>query len=215
MEQNKYYDKIKPRRLEKLIADVSEGQAGALEQLYDAIKTAVYSYALSPTKNAIDANVVSTWLTGNSDAKKIASDYGISLGKAELITKILAADTSKTHTAETLAVLNINDLTLIFQGLVTEKVGTGEAGDKSYIGQNAAQQIAFEAVGDGVNAQTIQKLKTKMDYEDGSMVYEVEFDDNHGKKTVVEVEFVAGAYEYELKIDVNTNSVLKCSKERA
>lgn len=58
MEQNKYYDKIKPRRLEKLIADVSEGQAGALEQLYDAIKTAVYSYALSLTKNAFDAEDV-------------------------------------------------------------------------------------------------------------------------------------------------------------
>lgn len=318
----------------------------------ELIKTVTEQITVTLKGNAIDANVVSTWLTGNSDAKKIASDYGISLGKAELITKILAADTSKTHTAETLAALKINDLTLILQGLVTEKVGTGEASDKSYIGQNAAEQIAFEAVGEGVNAQTVQKLKTKMDFEDGSMVYEVEFvydgieyefeieavfgtivkqevekkhgvpagtekitseqalqlaydragvtdssqveqlktetdredgeivyeiefvvsgseyefeigeygtiykqktklvktsqsgrqddafyktlvakylgineaditefevefDDDHDKKTVVEVEFVAGRYEYELKIDVNTNSVLKCSKERA
>lgn len=318
----------------------------------ELIKTVTEQITVTLKGNAIDANVVSTWLTGNSDAKKIASDYGISLGKAELITKILAADTSKTHTAETLAALKINDLTLILQGLVTEKVGTGEASDKSYIGQNAAEQIAFEAVGEGVNAQTVSKLKTKMDFEDGSMVYEVEFvydgieyefeieavfgtivkrevekkhrtpvgtekitpeqalqlaydragvtdssqveklktetdredgeivyeiefvfsgaeyefeigeygtiyqqktkivktsqsgrqddafyktlvdkylgineaditefevefDDDHGKKTVVEVEFVAGGYEYALKIDVNTNSVLKCFKKRA
>lgn len=304
--------------------------------------------------NSVNANVVTAWVTGNTEAKKIAEQYGISLGKAELITKILAADTSKTHTAETLAALKINDLTLILQGLVTEKVGTGEASDKSYIGQNAAEQIAFEAVGEGVNAQTVSKLKTKMDFEDGSMVYEVEFvydgieyefeieavfgkiveqeiskddyipngdavkmtkeqalalayelagvtdqtqvtnldqktdkdhgktiyevefvydgteyefeigeygtvfkrkakalksdesqaianqafykslvckllgineaditefeiepDDDHGKKTVVEVEFVAGGYEYEIKIDVNTNAILKCSKELA
>lgn len=58
MEQNKYYNKIKPRRLEKLIADVAEGQASALEQLYDSIKTPVYSYALSLTKNAFDAEDV-------------------------------------------------------------------------------------------------------------------------------------------------------------
>lgn len=320
----------------------------------ELIKTVTEQITVTLKGNSVNANVVAAWVTGNTEAKKIAEEYGISVGKAELIAQILAADESGTHTAETLAALKINDLTLILQGLAGSTVGTGEASEKSYIGEQAAKQIAFAAVGEEVTEQNVSRLKVKLDFEDGVMVYEVEFiyngieyefeieaalgkivkqevdkdhhnptvgaekitkeqalalayelagvtdqtkvanleqktdkdhgktiykvefvydgteyefeigeygtvfkrkakalksdenqvianqafykslvckllgineaditefeielDDDHGKKAVVEVEFVAGGYEYEIKIDVHTNAILKCSKELA
>ena len=72
------------------------------------------------------------------------------------------------------------------------------ASDGAYIGTEAAQAAAYAHA--GVTAASVRELETEFDYEDGRMVYEVEFK--------------SGATEYEYDIDATNGTVVKYKTER-
>lgn len=142
--------------------------------------------------------VLSQTITESSSLQQLADQYGITLGKAQLIQEIL--DSTTEHTFEELVPLSINELNLIIgtAGAETEKVyATGNASDKAYIGEMKAKDIAFADA--GVNEADILFYEMDMDVERGVMVYEMDF--KHG------------GYEYEYDIDAQNGDIVKKQKK--
>ncbi len=125
---------------------------------------------------------------------ELAAQYGITLGKAQLISEIIKGNTR--YAFEDLADLTINELNLIAASpkVQLEKVqAEGKASDKGYIGSDKAIEIAMEAA--GVKAADARDVEFEMDYEAGVMVYEVEFETATG--------------EYEFDINALTGEIVK------
>ena len=122
----------------------------------------------------------------DSDTVKLADKYGITVGKAALIRQIIAADSR--HSFEELAPLSINELNLIADGKPLSGIASNgaAASSKAYIGRDAAVDAALGHA--GVTRSEVRKLDVDLDYEHGSMVYEVEF-----KVGTAEYEYDIGA----------------------
>lgn len=122
----------------------------------------------------------------DSDTVKLADKYGITVGKAALIRQIVAADSR--HSFEELAPLSINELNLIADGKTLSGIASNgaAASSKAYIGRDAAVDAALGHA--GVTRSEVRKLEVDLDYEHGSMVYEVEF-----KVGAAEYEYDIGA----------------------
>lgn len=138
-------------------------------------------------------SVVSQSITSSSDKEALANSYGISVGKLELIEKLIAKN--NLYTYEDLKDLSINELNLLL-GSTTENVTTsGTASDKSYIGRDKALEIALSDA--GVSSPTWSEVE--MDYDDGFMTYEVEFTYNNR--------------EYDYEINAITGDILESNRE--
>ncbi len=138
-------------------------------------------------------SVVSQSITSSSDKEALANSYGISVGKLELIEKLIAKN--NLYTYEDLKDLSINELNLLL-GSTTENVTTsGTASDKSYIGRDKALEIALSDA--GVSDPTWSEVE--MDYDDGFMTYEVEFTYNNR--------------EYDYEINAITGDILESNRE--
>ena len=122
----------------------------------------------------------------DSDTVKLADKYGITVGKAALIRQIVAADSR--HSFEELAPLSINELNLIADGKTLSGIASdgAAASSKAYIGRDAAVDAALGHA--EVTRSEVRKLEVDLDYEHGSMVYEVEF-----KVGTAEYEYDIGA----------------------
>ena len=103
-----------------------------------------------------------------------------------LIRQIIAADSR--HSFEELAPLSINELNLIADGKTLSGIASdgAAASSKAYIGRDAAVDAALGHA--GVTRSEVRKLDVDLDYEHGSMVYEVEF-----KVGTAEYEYDIGA----------------------
>ena len=123
------------------------------------------------------------------------------------------------HTFEELVGLSINDLNLLYTSLITAPAepstgdgtsgsgtaaepaptiqSSGQASDSAYIGVEAAKSAAFAHA--GLDASQVTMGEVDFDYEDGRMVYELEF--------------YANGAEYEYDIDASTGAVVKSSQE--
>ncbi len=113
----------------------------------------------------------------SSEAKELAEKHGISVGKVHFINRIIASDNR--YSFEELVPLSINELNLLSKSgqKVNESVdASGEASQKKYIGYEAAKKAALGAL--GVTESDIRNLEIEIDYENGKMVYEIEFDYN-------------------------------------
>ena len=138
-------------------------------------------------------SVVSQSITSSSDKEALANSYGISVGKLELIEKLIAKN--NLYTYEELKDLSINELNLLL-GSTTENVTTsGTASDKSYIGRDKALEIALSDA--GVSSPTWSEVE--MDYDDGFMTYEVEFTYNNR--------------EYDYEINAINGDILESNRE--
>ena len=107
-------------------------------------------------------------------AEEVQQSYDISAAKARLIAQIMQKDVNGKHTVESLVALKVNDLSLILEGLVGASIGSGTASEGAYIGKDAALKAALEAFRIDLTTN-VKDLKIKLDFEDGRMVYEVEF----------------------------------------
>ena len=112
------------------------------------------------------------------------------MGKARLIQQITASN--PLYAFADLAPLSINELNLLSTSGSTgleavESVGT--ASDKAYIGHEKARDAALQDA--GVTAAQASGLEVEMDYDDGLMVYEVEFRAN-GREYEYEVNALSG-----------------------
>ncbi len=142
--------------------------------------------------------VLSQTVTKNDDLKQLAQKNGVTVGKAQLIQAVLGKN--GTHTFEELAKLSINELNLLLRGepggeARVETVGT--ASDKAYIGEARAKEIALKKA--GVSAGSLTAYEIELDFDDGAMIYDVEF--------------TTGDSEYDCEIDARTGVVVKFEKE--
>lgn len=138
--------------------------------------------------------VLSQTLSEDGDIQRLAEKYDISTGKAALIQSVLAQNPSLLF--EDLTSLSINELNLLSaskEGNTPPITSTGSASDKAYIGYDRAKSIALEHA--GVAAGNAVSMQAELDWEDGRMVYEVEF--------------FAGTKEYEYDIDATTGTIHK------
>mgnify|MGYP002542489664 CR=1 FL=1 len=142
--------------------------------------------------------VLSQTVAADDSLQQLADEYGISLGKAQLIQELTALN--PTYTFNALAGLSINELNLLMaQNAKPENVASsGTASDKAYIGVEEAQTIALAHADVAAGNAVIREAK--LDTEDGVLVYEIEF--------------TADGYEYEYDIDAASGSVVKFEKER-
>ena len=175
------------------VEDSDSARGAALQQTLSQEINDILSAA------SINAAVLSQTVSADSTLQAKADQYGISLGKATLIQSLV--DQSTHLTFEELVGLTVNELNLLASNpttTLTSVSSTGSASDGAYIGTEAAQAAAYAHA--GVTAASVRELETEFDYEDGRMVYEVEFK--------------SGATEYEYDIDATNGTVVKYKTER-
>lgn len=189
----------------------------------DAGRGARLQQELTDQADAILANtsvngaILSQTIQNSQQLQELSDAYGITTGKAALIQTIVDTGNSL-HTFEELVGLSINDLNLLYTSLTTAPAGpstgggtsgsgtvetapaiqsSGQASDSAYIGVEAAKSAAFAHA--GLDASQVTMGEVDFDYEDGRMVYELEF--------------YANGAEYEYDIDASTGAVVKSSQE--
>ena len=165
----------------------------------------------------VNGAILSQTIQNSQQLQQLAETYGITAGKAALIQTIVDNGNSL-HTFEELVGLSINDLNLLYTSLTAAQTGqatgespagsgtaetapaiqsSGQASDGAYIGVEAAKNAALAHA--GLTAGQVTMGEVDFDYEDGRMVYEIEF--------------YAGGVEYEYDIDAATGAVVKSSRE--
>ena len=189
----------------------------------DAGRGARLQQELTDQADAILANtsvngaILSQTIQNSQQLQELSDTYGITTGKAALIQTIVDTGNSL-HTFEELVGLSINDLNLLYTSLTTAPAepstgdgtsgsgtaetapaiqSSGQASDSAYIGVEAAKSAAFAHA--GLDASQVTMGEVDFDYEDGRMVYELEF--------------YANGAEYEYDIDASTGAVVKSSQE--
>ena len=189
----------------------------------DASRGARLQQELTDQADAILANtsvngaILSQTIQNSQQLQELSDSYGITTGKAALIQTIVDNGNSL-HTFEELVGLSINDLNLLYTSLTTAPAepstgggtsgsgtaetapaiqSSGQASDSAYIGVEAAKSAAFAHA--GLEASQVTMGEVDFDYEDGRMVYELEF--------------YANGAEYEYDIDASTGAVVKFSQE--
>lgn len=194
----------------------------------DAGRGARLQQELTDQADAILANtsvngaILSQTIQNSQQLQELSDTYGITTGKAALIQTIVDTGNSL-HTFEELVGLSINDLNLLYTSLTSAPAepstgggtsggsasgsgtaetapaiqSSGQASDSAYIGVEAAKSAAFAHA--GLDAAQVTMGEVDFDYEDGRMVYELEF--------------YANGAEYEYDIDASTGAVVKFSQE--
>ena len=150
--------------------------------------------------DTFEGAVLSQNITADQELDALAQQHGITAGKARLVQQIAAQNTM--HTFEELAPLSINELNLLSSssgGSLDNVSSVGSASDKAYIGKDAAKKAALAHA--GVQESDITRYEVEMDYERGTMVYEIEFHHN--------------GREYDYDVDAVTGEVLWSSNERS
>lgn len=143
--------------------------------------------------NGNNISVVSQSITVGDDNTSLAQEYGISVGKLELIEKLI--EKNNLYTYESLKDLSINELNLLLGSTIENVTTSGSASEKAYIGKDKALEIALSDA--SVSDPTWSEVE--MDYDDGLMVYEVEFTYNNR--------------EYDYEINATTGDIIKSDRE--
>lgn len=172
--------------------DAASGQA-MQEKLMGEINQILES---SNVSGAVLAQTVSD----NSEIRALAEKYDITEGKVKLIQQIVQQNTF--YTFEELVPLTINELNLISEsgGTKLDNIASiGTASASAYVDEQTAMDAAFTHA--GVSSADAEKIKCKFDWENGAMVYEIDFD--------------ASGVEYEYEVNATTGAVVKFEKETA
>lgn len=182
-----YIDELKNSLLISVTGDNQENNEKLREQLSLNIDNLL-------KESHIDGSIVSQILDNNDHLKKLANQYNISVGKAEIIQQLI--DKNNLYTFEKLKDLTVNELNILLKSNAVENVNvTGNASVSGYIGEEKAKEIALHDA--QVSSPTIKKIE--LDYDDGEMIYEVEF--------------IKDGVEYEYDIDAKSGQILKKDTE--
>lgn len=188
MLKNGYIDELRNSVLVSVSGDGSIDTAALEAKLMQEVSSALDGAGAVVAQNLDDID---------NDTRKLAERYGISVGKAAFIEKII--ELNPTLKVEELATLSINELCLLANG---KEIGgtlySGSTSDKAYIGAERAKSIALSHA--SLAETAVFDLDCELDYEYGRMVYEVDFDAN-------------GA-EYEYEIDAKSGDILLFEIER-
>ncbi len=184
MVKNGFIDEMKNSILITVDSNNAEKELRLREHLETEVNKVLESYSV---KGAILSQAVK-----RDDAiRQLAEKYEISKGKASLIDMLIKENPGLDY-AEA-ARLPINDLNLIMEhrGHKPMELHTyGRASNKGYIGEDKAASIALTHA--GLNKNDLTAFEVEMDYEDGRMIYEVEFKDKNGKEYEYEIDAVNG-----------------------
>lgn len=163
----------------------------------------------------VNGAILSQVMVHSDELSQKAQEYGISAGKAALIQAVVEGS-NNTKTFEDLVGLSINELNLLYTaqtslptndddlGVIggaegyTYIVTEGSASQNAYIGVEAAKTAALKHA--GFSASQVTFLDAEYDYDDGRMIYEVEFHVN--------------GTEYDYDIDALTGAVVKYQSEQ-
>lgn len=143
---------------------------------------------------SIGGAILSQTRSDDKNLTSLAKEHNISVGKAQLIDKLINID-SRLNFAD-ISKLSINDINLLLTNKLTEMEGVslnGQASSSAYIGEEKAKSIALSQK--KILESSLLSLEVQLDYEDGHMIYEVEFKTADG--------------EYEYEIDATSGVVLK------
>lgn len=191
MVQNGYINEVSNSILLTVDGKNEEKNAVICEKLVEKINEVLKT-------DALDGAVLSQTIGATESVKALAEEYGISKGKAQLISQITLQNTR--YSFEELVKLTINELNLLSESGATklENVDlSGVASDKKYIGEEAALTAAL-AHAEAIEAD-VTELECELDFEHGKMVYEIEF--------------VYDGYEYEYTVDAESSEIVKQSKK--
>lgn len=141
--------------------------------------------------------VLSQTVVKSDELQQMAEQYGITLGKAQLIQEILGKNSL--HTFDELAPLSINELNILLgkEGAETHVEVVGTASEKGYIGETKAKEIALTKA--GVSESDLTFYTVGLDTHKGVMVYDVEF--------------ISGSYEFDCEVNAMTGEIVKFEKE--
>ena len=124
-----------------------------------------------------NAAVLCQTIKPTDELKELAEAHDVSVGKAQLIQDI--ANQSEEYTFEDLATLSINELSLLTESTEVdlENVSSvGNASTKAYIEESIAIDAVLLAAGlDGISENDVEDFECELEFENGKMVYEVEF----------------------------------------
>ena len=176
-----------------ILISVEDSDAARGERLSAEI-TQDINEALSTA--SVNASVLSQYISGGEtdNVGALAQEYGISHGKAALISEIIEAN--PTYTFAELSALSVNDLNLILsnpKNTVDSVTSSGSASTGAYISSDEALNAALADAG-----------LTSGDIFD----VDVEFDVDHGRM-IYDVEFCSGSLEYEYEIDAADGSIVE------
>ena len=149
-------------------------------------------------ENALDGAVISHTVSEDDQLRALAEKYNISIGKAALIDLLVSQDDRLNF--EDIAKLGINEINLLITAREPNLQGmtvSGHANSSAYIGEEKAKASALDDA--DVNAEAATFTKAKLDYDEGRMVYEVEF-------------YTADA-DYEYEIDALDGRVISHDKD--
>ena len=176
-----------------LSVECSDSERG--EQIQQRLATEIAGLLQN---EAVDGAVLSQTVHDDDALRGMADTYGISLGKAALIQKIL--DQTPLYTAGELAKLNVHELNVLIsagKAAPADLQINGTASEKAYIGEATAKQIALADA--GMAEKDVSQLEIELDADDGSIVYEIEFK--------------AAGFEYDYEIDALSGDIRKADKD--
>lgn len=145
---------------------------------------------------SVEGAVLSQTVTEDERLMNLAKENNISLGKAALVDMVVSQDDTMTFAG--VAAMPINDINLLIAARQPNLTGVqtkGQASSGSYIGEEKAKAAALAHAG----VSNVTYTKSKLDYDDGRMVYDIEF-------------YVAtgtGAGEYDYEIDAATGNIVE------
>ena len=145
-----------------------------------------------------DGSVVCQNLKNNPDLVKLAETYNISIGRAQLITELIALDS--TYNIEELAKLNVTQLNLLLGNSENTIPGIqrmGQASQKEYIGEEKAKEIALKSV--KASATEISDYTMEIDYRHHNIVYVIKF--------------VYNNTDYVVMVNGTSGVILECEQE--
>lgn len=152
------------------------------------------SISESLTDKNIEGSIILQTVPGDSELNQAAETYGISVGKAQLISQIIAQN--KLLTFQELSAMSIHELNVLKVSYYIEAENTYEVGTPgymAYIGQNRANEIALTDA--NVTANT---METRLDCHAGMIIYCVEFEND--------------THEYRYRVNAVTGEILSGEK---
>ncbi len=155
-----------------LVSVESEGDSTSIR---DKVKNEIASFINSDN---IKGAVITQVINSDKELKALAEEYGISMGKAQLIKTIIT--TRPEETFEGLAPLTVTELCLILgedsftdvNNSIDIEVG-GNTKENLYVGKDAALNTALEKY--ELTSEQIKEVDVTLDVWDGTIIYVVKF----------------------------------------
>jgi len=151
------------------------------------------------TSSNVSGAILAQVVKDEGDLESLAKQYGITTGKAKLIKEIISQN--ELYSFEDLVPLTINEINVISEskGQTYSNISSvGSSSTSSYIGDEKAKAIALKDA--GFKESQVSYLSYEMDWENGKMVYEIDFK-------------VSGI-EYEYEINAVNGNIEKSDRER-